>query len=252
MFKFVTKKEYWDVVSSNILDDIKTKQNFSWHLKSIQDAIAYCYLYEYSNKEIAEIGGGNSRLLPTLARKNTCYNIEEFKGAGGGPKKEIRFMGVNNILAKVGEFSNVINNNQFDAVFSVSVIEHVPDDNLSDFFKDCHRILKPSGLMIHLIDVYLEDSAELNESDVRRVMKYGSFLNTNLFSPLKQPEILTEKDVKFSTSFATNPDNMMEEWNRTNPKRKNERERAQSCALLMVGRKNDTRVPFDDFLDTLE
>jgi hypothetical protein len=116
----------------------------------------------------------------------------------------------------------------------------VPKDKLSDFFNDCHRILKPSGLMIHLIDVYLEDSEKQNERAVRRVIAYGSFLNMNLFSPLRQPEIITGKDVKFSTSFATNPDNIMEAWNRRVPQLRNKRERAQSCTLLMVGRKNDS------------
>jgi len=244
MFKFVTKKEYWEVEDSSILDDIIAKPNFSWHLKSIQDAIAYSYLNEYYEKMIAEIGGGNSRLLPTLAEKNTCYNIEEFKGVGGGPKKEICFQGVTNIHAQVGDFSNAISKEQFDAVFSVSVVEHVPNDKLSDFFKDCHRILKPTGVMIHLIDVYLEDAEENNKGTISKITSYGSFLDMNHFAPLLKPEITTEKDMRFSTSFATNPDNVMNEWNRIVPQLRNKRERAQSCTLLMIGRKVETTKEF--------
>jgi len=254
MFRFVTKKEYWDIVDSNILDRIKTKPNYlwdlksilkaiktkpnpTWHLKSIQDAIAFSYLYKYSDKCIAEIGGGDSRVLPTLARKNICFNIEEFKGVGGGPKNEIRVKGITNILESVGNFPDSIKDEQFDAIFSISVVEHIPNKMLSDFFKDCHRILKPSGLMIHLIDVYLEDAAGDNSNVSRRVCNYGSFLNSKLFLPLEQPTITAEKDVYFLTSFATNPDNMMEEWNRLVPQLKNKRQISQSCTLLMVGRK---------------
>ena len=98
MLKFVTKKEYWDVIDSKILDYNNVKTDSFWHLKSIQDAIAFSYLHEYCNKCIAEIGGGNSRLLPTLSKKNNCFNIEEFKGAHGGPTKEINIKGVTNIL----------------------------------------------------------------------------------------------------------------------------------------------------------
>jgi len=240
MFKFVTKKEYWDVVDSRILDELKP--NFSWRLKSIQDAIAFSYLNEYSDKCIAEIGGGNSRLLPILARKNTCFNIDEFKGVGSGPRKEIIIDGVTNILTSVGGFSGSIEDEQFHGIFSISVVEHVPDDNLSNFFKDCHRILKPSGLMIHLIDVYLEDVLGDNRANSRRVCTYGSFLSGELFRPLEQPAILSEKDVVFSTSFATNPDNILEEWNRNIPKLRNKRERAQSCSLLVIGQKVGTEL----------
>lgn len=91
--------------------------------------------------------------------------------------------------------------------------------------------------MIHLIDVYLEDAVENNRSISHRVRTYGSFLDNKLFVPLEQSAVITEKDVEFSTSFATNPDNMMEEWNRIVPQLKNKRERAQSCTLVMVGRK---------------
>jgi SAM-dependent methyltransferase len=247
MLKFVTKKEYWGVVDSKILDEIKTKRkftwhyttkhNYPWHLKSIQDGIAFSYLNEFTDKCLAEIGGGNSRLLPALAKKNTCFNIEEFKGVGGGPQKEIKFKQVTNILANVGGFSDSIEDEQFDAIFSISVVEHVSDGKLLDFFKDCHRSLKPSGLMIHLVDVYLEDALGDNNDASRRVCAYGSFLNGELFIPLERPSIRTGKDVVFSTAFATNPDNMMEQWNRTVPQLRNKREKAQSCTLLMIGRK---------------
>lgn len=237
MFKFVTKKDYWDVVGSKILDDIKTKPNYPWHLKSIQDAIVYSYVHEYSGKTICEIGGGNSRLLPTLAHKNTCYNLDEFKGVGLGPKNEISINGVTNVLAEVGDFSPSVSSEQFDVIFSVSVLEHVPDHKVPNFFSDCHRILKPSALMIHLIDVYIEDAVENNENAFRRLLLYGSFLDMKHFAPIKQPEIMTEKDVKFSTSFATNPDNMMHEWNKCAPQLRDKRERAQSCTVVMVGRK---------------
>jgi cyclopropane fatty-acyl-phospholipid synthase-like methyltransferase len=235
MFRFVTKKEYWEVVDSGIIKDIPHK--FDWHLKSIQDAIAFSFLNKMKNKSLAEIGGGNSRLLPFLAKTNSCYNIEEFKGMGGGPKQEIKLNGVINCLTNIGDFSDSIENEQFDVIFSISVVEHVSSEKLTDFFKDSYRILRPSGLMIHLIDVYLEDQLGNNKGSSERVLSYASFLDGTLFKPVEPPTILSEKEVVFSTSFATNPDNMMNQWNHSVPSLRGKRERAQSCSLLMVGRK---------------
>lgn len=240
MFKIITKKDYWDVSDSNVLKKIKTNANFAWHLKSIQDGIAFRYLHEYEGKCIAEIGGGDSRLLPTLAEQNTCFNIEEFKGVGNGPVGAINLSGVNNISALVGSFSESVESEQFDVIFSISVVEHVPNESLSSFFKDCHRILKPSGIMIHLIDAYLEDASGDNVSIARRILNYGSLLDGKLFTPVESPEIITEGDVKFSSSFITNPDNMMALWNRAVPSLREKRERAQCCTLLMIGQKVDS------------
>lgn len=254
MFQFVTKKEYWDVVDSGILNKIKTetmfsrglksvvkairgKNNLTWHLKSIQDAIAFKYLYKYSNVSIAEIGGGKSRVLPALVKNNTCFNIDAFKGVGRGHKKEIHLKGITNILSYVGDFSDSIIDEQFDVIYSISVVEHISNDKLNDFFKDCFRILKPSGLMIHLIDVYLEDATGDNRYAYSRICSYSSCFNSKLFTPLSEPIIKTEKDVCFSTSFATNPDNLMKEWNRLVPGLKNKREISQSCTLVMIGKK---------------
>jgi len=87
MFRFVTKKDYWGISDLIGLAEIESKAKTPWHLKSIQDGIASSHLCDYSGKIVAEIGGGDSRLLPILARNNTCFNLEEFKGVAGGPKK---------------------------------------------------------------------------------------------------------------------------------------------------------------------
>lgn len=39
-----------------------------------------------------------------------------------------------------------------DFISTTSVFEHVPSDALRDIVKECHRILKPSGIMSHIID----------------------------------------------------------------------------------------------------
>lgn len=254
MFQFVTKEEYWDVVDSGILENIGTKRNRGWglksfgdailgknnrpwSLKSIQDAIAFKHLHKYSNLNIAEIGGGDSRVLPALVNKNLCFNIDEFKGVGQGPEKLVQLKGVTNVLASVGDFSDSIDDGQFDVIFSISVVEHIPKNKIDDFFCDCYRILKPSGIMIHLIDVYLEDANGDNSNAYNRISSYKSYFHDNFFHPVSEPIIKTDNDVCFSTSFISNPDNILEQWNRLIPQLKKKREVSQSCALTMIGQK---------------
>jgi hypothetical protein len=238
MFEFVTKKDYWRIVESGFLRFLPKKSKSP--LKLVQDTVALSYLYEISNNCIAEIGGGNSRLLRFLSKRekgNNCYNIDEFRGEGGGLQKEKKIRGVTNIKTKIGNYSKEVNNEYFDIIYSISVVEHIPELALDDFFLDCHRILKKTGLMIHLIDVYLEDSSGDNVDTSRRVCRYKSYLDNKFFAPQQEPAILSEKDVIFFSRFATNPDDTLARWNKIVPDLRDKREQAQSCTLLMIGRK---------------
>ena len=237
MLRFVTKEEYWKIEDSGILKSLPEK--FSWHLKSIQDAVAFEYLYQLSNQTIAEVGGGNSRILPVLSKNNTCYNVDEFRGAGGGPKQSVLIDGVKNVSTLLGNFSELLPDAYFDYVFSISVVEHVSTQGLTNFFKDCYRILKPNGKMIHLIDVYLEDSLKANQDSLaEKLRKYKYPFQENMFRSLNLEDIIISEDnLCFSTEFATNPDNMMNNWNKSAPSLKNKRTKSQSCSLLMAGSK---------------
>ena len=155
MFDFIRKKNLWSALDGNLLDEMSGK--LSWQLKTIQDLAVYQYLRDSEKLVVGEIGGGDSRILPNLAAKNVCYNIEKFGGADNGPVDEVLIPGVTNIHAYVGENDEKLVSDSFDLLFSVSVVEHVPDDKFEKFIVDCMRILKPGGRMIHAIDMYISD-----------------------------------------------------------------------------------------------
>lgn len=46
--------------------------------------------------------------------------------------------------------------NSYDRVFAVSVIEHIPEDSALSLMREVHRILKPGGLFIATIDLFLD------------------------------------------------------------------------------------------------
>jgi SAM-dependent methyltransferase len=230
--RFVTKQEYWDI------EDVDTMAGVArpgvWHLKTVQDAVAYSYLHQMEGKAIGEIGGGRSRLLPQLAKVNECFNFEIFQGKDGGPDEEVEVAGVTNVKALVGQTEGVFPPARLDALFSVSVVEHIPTENLRSFFSDCLRLLRPGGRAVHLIDVYLTDDSPSDKRLQSRLAEYARPLHGE-FSPEDAAHLLDPSDVAFSCSFATNPDNVMAMWNRAVPALRKQRERSQVVALLWVG-----------------
>lgn len=58
MLKFVTKEEFWKIEDQN--PPLTPRHD----LKHIQDVFSWNRLKDLSGVRIAEIGGGNSRLLP--------------------------------------------------------------------------------------------------------------------------------------------------------------------------------------------
>ncbi len=229
MFRFVTKKEYWAVENSGILAGVPRPRD--WHLKSIQDAVAFSLLHRFRGKHIAEVGGGNSRILPALARHNACCNIEPFEGADGGPQANALPPEIANLRTYLGEHSPVLQPGVFDAVFSVSVLEHVPTPALPAFFQDNRRIMKTGGLCLHLVDIYCAERPSPANTERFAAVKTLFFA---AFAPLSET-VIGEDELVFRCAYASNPDNLMNAWNAIVPSLRETRETHQSCSLILAG-----------------
>ena len=236
MFRFVTKKELWAIEDSGLTAQLPPSSHI-WHLKDIQDALAYKYLHQCKGKIIAEAGGGNSRLLPILAPKNSCYNIDPFEGAGKGPKANTLPPEIVSVKAYLGQTDAIINDAAFDVLFSISVVEHVPDGDLKSFFADSRRILKADhGFALHLIDIY---TAEKPSPDSMERCRQVSDMFFQHFLPLPGEVMGRDGDwakaLCFRSHYATKPDNAMQSWNKLVPELKEMRETHQSCSLILGG-----------------
>lgn len=232
MLNFVRKSEIWDAYEKGYPDELKSNK-ISYQLKTAQDLSIYRIIRDLKNLDIGEIGGGNSRILERLALNNRCSNIEKFEGQNLGPKGEIILEKIKNIDCYVGESEGAINDEEFDLIFSISVVEHVTNDKLDLFFKDSLRILRPGGIFYHAIDMYLEDipsSYQCERFDIYKNWVKDSELVTPVGNVLSgAPE--------FSTDMATNPDNIMHGWNSLVPSLSKIRASAQSVSLLIGGMK---------------
>ena len=231
MFDFIRKPTLWDTWDRKLDFTIGTKRQFS--LKTIQDLAVYNVLQDVRDKWIAEIGGGHSRLLPRLAKTNRCFNIDKFEGLAGGPAMAKYIWRVKNIRAYLGDQDPALTDGMFDLLFSISVVEHVPTDRLAAFHADQLRILKPGGLFLHAIDLYLEDRPALHT--VERFEHYRAWVTgTAGVEPIGP---VFDGDCRFTCDLATNPDDVMYAWGEIAPQLTELRQHAQSVSLLLGGRK---------------
>lgn len=231
MLTFLTKKDLWDAID----DGFVPKKPIVYHLKYAQDVIAYSLIGKHGGRVIGEIGADHSRLLPDLQHHgNKCFAIDTYDRAIGGGKTSrpvdanYRFFD-----CLVGSSSrNVIPDSFFDLTFSVSVLEHVPD--LPNFFSENIRITKPGGIILHMIDIYLCDSGITFQPAIAE--HCINFINQSDISPLSD-QILKFNDFSFSTTFATNGDDMMYKWNNQVPSLKMHREQSAVCCLMLGARR---------------
>jgi len=233
VFDFIRKQALWEALDAGLDRDLEQAKTI-FHLKSIQDLIVLARLRELRGARIAEVGAGNSRILPLLAAENDCVTVEKFEGQGGGPTDHKQIKGVPNISAFLGENNPELADDSFDVVFSISVVEHVPDAAaLTAFHDDQLRILKPGGLFLHAIDIYVED--ETAPHLVQRFEAYrGWVTDAERVEPVGE---VFGGPLAFTCDMASNPDNVMYAWGRTAPTLNELRQRAQCVSLLASGRK---------------
>ena len=223
MYDFIRKKELFSWWDAGYCD------KKSWFLKGIQDAFIVSQLRTSTGLRICEIGGGNSRVLRRLAPKNTCVNVDKFEGGGNGPQDIDEIPGVETVRSYMGDFDSTLEDGSFDVVFSISVLEHVPDEALGDCFADMARILKPGGRMLHAIDLYVHEKPQR----VPRVEAYRRCAeNPELGLQWVEPPAIGEL-VGFHCDFATNSDQQLANWNRVAAALRSVREVTQNCSLKM-------------------
>lgn len=235
MLGYITKDQYFSWVEQYASMRTGYASASVHNLKDIQDHYALSRLSRPEKLRVLEVGGGDCRVLRGFSAHHECWNAERFLGDGLGPKQEIRLPGIRNVLVHLGEFSDQLPANYFDIVFSISVVEHIGNDNLSGFFRDVARVMKPGALTFHAIDLYVFDQERLHES----VAKYSA---ERLKRYLQVPELthgslsFTQKPQVsplplFSCAYATNSDREMLAWNRYAPQLKAIRCIAQSVSL---------------------
>jgi glycosyltransferase involved in cell wall biosynthesis/cytochrome c-type biogenesis protein CcmH/NrfG/ubiquinone/menaquinone biosynthesis C-methylase UbiE len=125
-------------------------------LKAYQDLLVYSFITANIPKgaRILEIGGGCTRVLKAIAKDYECWNLDKCEGVGNGPLN-VTPEGYRLIRDYIGTFSRELPDGYFDLVFSISVLEHIPEDDetFEGIYNDINRVLKPDGLSLHCVDL---------------------------------------------------------------------------------------------------
>lgn len=232
MLDFIRKSQLWDALDSGGLERIEADKNFN--LLTAQSVVASHLLNEVRESRVAEIGGGNGlNILPELSTQNDCVYIDKFDGVYGGSKTEVKKDGAVTIKARLGEFDRQLADNSFNIIFSISVVEHLQTEQLSDFFQDCTRILKPGGSMLHFLDFFLPDSC--STSQIERFNAYRKI--HKIIDNLEPIGEIYQGDPRLSASMVTNPDHVMYSYGRFSKTLIPFRQRAQATSLILGLRK---------------
>ncbi|OLN28997.1 Glycosyl transferase, family 2 [Desulfovibrio sp. DV] len=129
------------------LADLKHYQHLlAWHVLSSSLP---------AGARVLEIGGGVSPLGRALAGRFAYTNLDPLAGTGNGPTGLPANHPGRLVRAALGDFSSQLPDAGFDAVVSVSALEHVPEDPevWRALAADLARLARPGGLHLHLLDV---------------------------------------------------------------------------------------------------
>jgi len=172
-------------------------------IKTYQDLLIFAYLKNNikPGSRILEIGGGNSRIIRHFCTTYECWNIDKLKECGNGPT-EIPILGFRLVKDYIGNFNNELPDNYFDFVFSISALEHVPDNNavlFDNINRDMSRVLKRGGLSLHCFDIVIKKD---NSIWTNKLLPYlfEKTLPINSFIPFKN--MLDDPDIFFISKEA--------------------------------------------------
>jgi SAM-dependent methyltransferase len=182
-------------------------------LKLVQDVYVLHRFAREQGKKILEVGGGYSRVARRLSRRNEYWLVDKYEDRGNRPPITWPIGKVRFIIDHMGRFNPALPDGYFDLVFSISVVEHIPLDRLDDFFRDCARVLKPGGRLLHAIDSYAFDEQDQQTAQAlawaERSRKYLSFADRpDLGVRLLEPPSVGEEP-RFYCRYASLPDEYM-------------------------------------------
>lgn len=130
---------------------------FQVGLKQYQDLFVYTFIKDHvpPGTKILDVGGGKSRILTKLQNEYECWNVDKMEGLGNGPR-ELNNVGYRLVKDYMGNFNRELPDDYFDFVFSISALEHVPQDDsvfLQNIIDDMDRVLKQGCYSLHLFDI---------------------------------------------------------------------------------------------------
>ncbi len=138
---------------------------------------------------LLEIGGGEPRVATALVELGYEVTlVDPYDGAGNGPTEYERYAKyyprVRLVKDRFGA-QLALEPAALDAIFSVSVLEHLPPAEVAGVFAGLEKFLKPGGHSIHCIDsVIAGNDTAFHDRQLKLILRAQSLLAT----PAAQPD----------------------------------------------------------------
>ena len=152
------QEEDIDLIHLRHLDRMfEFNDSFRWTLKEMGNLFCTDKILQENSHRILELGPGFNLLFHRLYAKEKDYwtiDTQEFYNDNNLFETAInKRPEATHINSLMGEFCEELPNNYFDMIFSISALEHVPENKIEDCYKDMYRVCKDGGTISHSIDV---------------------------------------------------------------------------------------------------
>jgi SAM-dependent methyltransferase len=129
--------------------DLKDLQR-PWILKAVLAKVA-------RPGRVLEIGAGEPFVADLLSRMGyEAWIVDPYDGSGNGPVQyeefRQRYPHLHFVKSQFHDRLESIPVREFDCIYSISVLEHVPADGMRAVLRGLKKFLKPSGVSIHAVD----------------------------------------------------------------------------------------------------
>lgn len=202
MFDVIRKVDYWDALNDPFVSAALGRYPLAHasSLKHIQQAWMLHKLKPERQLNILEIGGKQDWVLAALHNSNERWRIKPSNHSQPTSDTHASTIDFRTIPGKLGAFSPELPDDYFDIVFSISVVDRVWPEYLSDFFADQARVMKHGGIAYHAIDIFVGD-----ESVPRLELRIDRYLESMHQSGLTLIDpISLVRPVRFNCAMASN------------------------------------------------
>lgn len=144
--------------------DYHFSEDFQWNLKQMGSLFCLDIIKEHKFNKLLELGAGFNIFFDRYFGQKTEYWMVDKDGHYNQPAmtaaKHLR-KNTKHINALMGENSEMLSNNYFDILFSISAIEHIDKNEIQSVCDDMYRVLRSGGHCVHALDVHHHETQEL-------------------------------------------------------------------------------------------
>lgn len=174
-------KDRWSQESDMALIKMKDKyfkyfDFFQWNVKEMGTLFCTDQILNNNCQKLLEVGPGYNLYFDRNYSKTHEYWVIDRsdyypeKIFNKALKKRKRAIYIEGLMR---DYLSELKNDFFDIVFSVSVLEHVPEDKLINCYKDMYRVLRTGGIIAHSIDVNFSKTETLPPNHLKAIKKAG-------------------------------------------------------------------------------